>query len=534
MSKNVDVPLTASPRKPSYQFISFVGADWAVVCGGFALLYVLMAVIPGILAIFAMVASILYAMWPIMNGRRYYVAAMNLYAKIWIAGVIGYVEWSAYAREGLTWWRRALIRMFIEPDPFPFSIDRLYHVGLLFSRNNRTDTIVIRGDGSDFSRLSPSAQADILSRLSAAISDLGAHKRLNAKIGMIVRRRPYDQANVDLQHNQHLLTNTMLPELIFRCRQRGLPLTEDNILAVASLNEEARNKELADYNCYLVAMAGKVAATTFGLDHEMFVTLTIRRSRRLQLAARTKRGKPLNPKDAQSEAIVKLADDFRDQIHDMGVQNPSILNQRELEDFARMAHDVVNIDAYRKARYDDTSENQRQTAGLCRPQRQVITGEKNCQIDDTYHMTFRIVKLPEYIYPAQMARLFDSIATDSYLTRSLTSQVVKGNKEYNVLTGLLNVLESLVATVSIFRPGKKLDLRRQGLSNLTDRLAEQEHISYFGLWYTLSSADPETFEKDIARLRRGASAVDCEIEPVEGAAWTRRATHSALYGVAQM
>lgn len=537
MAKQIEVPTTPSPQKPSYQFLSFTGGDWVVVIIGFVLMYVSMAVVAGFVAFILMLIALIYWLWPLMNGRRYYVVIMTIYAKVWIEGVLERVEWSANPRHDLKKWKRLLVRCFIEPDPFPFSIDKLHHIGLLFLRSNRTDTVVFTGDGSSFQRESPSKQAEMLDRLSDAIKDLSSFKALNPKIGLGVRRRPFDKSMMDEQQNTHLLVDTMIPEVLVRCSERKLPFTEESIMAVVSEDPTRRKKELSDLNCYVVAQAAKVAATSYGLSHDMFATLTIRRSRRLQLAARSRRSKLLDPKDAQSEAIVKLADDFREQLLDMGIQNPSILDQRELEDFVRAGWDVAGMDEYRKARLDDKSADARDTAALYRPQDHVTTHDKVSQLGKTRHMTFRFVGLPKDLFPAQMAALTDTVATEAYLQRSLTSQVVKGNKEYNVLTGFLNVLESLMDALSVFiKSGKKTDKRREGLSALTDRLADQEHITYFGLWYTLSSSseDPGVFERDTAKLRRAAARQNCKIELVEGTAWTRRATQSCLYGVAQM
>src|SRR5437868_3653444 len=94
MSEYVNVPEVGAPRKLAYQFLDLTRSDTAVFVLGIALAWTAARSI-GFWGIVLAVGFFAYLLRPRMNGRQYYVGAMELYGSVWIDKVLERTMWSA-------------------------------------------------------------------------------------------------------------------------------------------------------------------------------------------------------------------------------------------------------------------------------------------------------------------------------------------------------------------------------------------------------------------------------------------------------
>lgn len=522
MSQTVEVPYLPAPTKLAYQFLELTKIDWLVLLAGvFTALWVeRYLLMPGMVLVIVFTGYLLY---PLLYGRRYIVWLMRLYGWFWIEKVLSGVLWVDGVRELDGWWRKLLVGTFVEPLVYPLRVDKLYDIGLNYNRRHMTDSVVVAGDGSDFFRLSPMAQDERQSRLASEMSKYARFKGLRARVSLGQRRRPLDNHHILVQQDEHLRPDTLLPRALVELKRHGLAVTHDNVeklIEQGVLSEE----EAVDYNHYILAQAVRNDAPLLCRESDYVAVLTVPRSRRVRRAT-GKDNLKLSPEEAMGEQLINLARAFQQRLVGIGIKNPRILNQEEVEVFNRAGWDVVSIGRYRDDRLAGRKTQHH-------PEREIRVQDGILTFDgESHHAVVRLTGLPPNVAPDTFVRLFGAFPTKGSLSVTNVSQVVSGKKEYRWLSVILNIVEDVIGH---WRTGAATRRRFTSLQDVQEKIDAQRHITYFSVLIDLADGDASVVESDVRAVMDRVSELDASAERVTRPEWLARYVLSASEVVAMV
>lgn len=515
MAQSVEVPYLPAPTKLAYQFLELTKIDWLVLFAG--ILLSLRAghylSLPGTLAVLVLTGAQLY---PLLYGRRYVVWLMRFYGWFWIEKVLDGVLWTSGPRELLGWWRKLLVWMFVEPSVYSYRVDKLFDIGLNYNTRLRTDSVIIAGDGSQFFRLSPMEQDALEKRLADEMAKYARYRRLRARVSLGSRRRPLDGHRVLVEQNEHMRPDTYLPRALVELKARGLDVTPNNVEQLVS-DGVLSDAEAVDFNHYVIAQAIRRRAPEVCRESDYVAVLTVPRSGRVRLAT-GKDNRKLSPEEAMGEQLINLAQAFLLRLSGMGIKNPRILNQDEVEVFNRAGWDVVSIDRFRTDRLAGRRTQHH-------PEREIRVKDGVMTFDnESHHAVIRLTGLPHQVAPDDFTRLFGALPTEGSLSVSKVSTVVSGNKEYRWLGFFLNLVEDIIGHL---RTRSRTQRRFFSLLNVQERIDEQRHISYFDVLIDVGDGSKAVVESDVRLVMDRIAELDASAERVVRPEWLAKYALSA-------
>lgn len=522
MQKTIDIPIVGAPQKLAYQFFELRLNDWLVLIAGLlgAVIANKYLSLPGMIAVLVLTG---YVLFPLINDRRYVVWIMRLYGKLWLSGVLRGQLWPVDP-EQMSGWRKLVVRMFIPPNAYPFQVDRLFNIGLNYNRSKLTDSVVVVGGGSRFASLSPAAKHDMQMKLATEMQKLAKIKGMKARVSLSMRRRPLDISAILVQQNEHMLASAYLPKAIFVLKQRQMPLNHESVEQLYD-NGVLTDDDVIDWNHYVLAHSARQEAPKYCREPDYVAVLTVVRSRRLRDATRDP-GRKLEESEVFGEQLVSLAEEFQRRLRAIQVTNPTILSQEELEDFNRAGWDVAEIDAYRMKRLAGEKVQHH-------PERRICVQNGLLVFDDSsYHSVLRITGLPDGIEPDDFGALFSRLPTRGFLTLTEVSEVVTGSSEYNVLNYLINVVDDIMSVMGILRPGARTRRRREALQELSEKIDEQRHVTYFSILVGIASTSPEDVRADVKTVMDAISELNASCQQEVHIEWLPRVVFSALLATA--
>lgn len=546
----IEIPAVGAPRKLASRWLKFDVVDWfmlgVMICGVY-----LVGTLDFFVLTLVAIGVAVFLFKPLRYAKLYRTWLIKrIYYGFWVKRVLRFVlAWNG-VRTDLGPIRRGLIRLFTRPDPVPQRVDWLYDIALLFNKRYRTYSVGVTGAGSAFSGMSFEDQADMLEQLGDEMRTFATATKLKARAGFVSRRRPYDPLEVEVQHNNNLTVGARLPGALVELNKLGIaalqmdPTDEANNLWLDEQVERLYtagvldDDEVADWNRWRTAREQTVAAATYGQSVDLVAILTFNRSPRLLKAvkkARKKQAGGVSKRDAGREDIVYIANYFRNTLENIGVVNPTIMDRWAMEEFVRGGWDVAGLNDYRHQVLDEVAKPEKEQQSVpYLPDDVRLVEDLVLYEESTYHGVFQVNGLPANLIPTDNMKLFDNLATKGYLTRTLASEIVTGNKEYRALGVAVNFITTAIDAVSSWvRTTPKSELRQQKLTDQERELADRQHIHYFNLYFDVASINPRDIEDDATEINRAIGKFKGSVGQVEDI-WVPASSVTATTGCAMI
>lgn len=522
-----------APKGLALGGLRFVGTDWIVLALAVACAYSIGHSFGTIVAMLSL-PIYFYVLWPLNNARRYYE---------WIASIISWLgikkirRGNLWSRDRLPgrWWLRPFIRLF-QQDIFT-EIDQLYDIGLLHSRRHNTDSVAIEVDGWPIKHKPGDEQTQCVEAFGEDIKSLGYTKILKPRVSFVTRWRWQDSYDTFVQHKKHMMpavfANNEVPDSAYNAMvARGVTPTLTNAKQLYKQGELTRD-QLDDFQLFVLNMHDVPEdIEAWNRQYTTVVVLTIPQTARLKRARR--KNKPIQESEMAHQDIVRLAERFCKVLKARGFENPHILNKPEFEDFRREGWDIHpdSIGEYREwRRTSDSSEDR------SHPEKDVDTdGAIVCFDDDSYHATFRLTGLPSQFFVFSPDFLIDTLGqkTQSHITVSRVSEVVRDTSEYIKTTAAYNVFGSIFGFFGLDRFGPKFSETGDKMQEKQKQLNQDKNVNWFSVYIALAATDPKIIRQDILEVEEVVNGWKGESELITGEFWTYRAINSANIGIADM
>lgn len=526
-----------------------------------------------ILALFVLVAVVRYRflgtivsvpiaiwlVWPMLYSKRYYAMWERSVLEWWIRVVLEGYLWEnkdhpLYEPREVAWWRRGLKAIVHLKHPFPYRVDWVGEVGLVYNMHTKTDTVIISADGSSIANLPMSEQDARLERMADEIQRIATVKGLHCRVSTSIKRRPYDMMDESDNRDVSLHPDVFVPRLLVRLKGFRNSLAEDLSFEeiVAALRGEALRlytagevsaRDLRNFRLYLTSQEAREIVMRIGAHLPMTVMVTLPRSSRLAAAADTnaKRRRPLEESELVRQSVVRLARNFCAQVEQAGVHKPRVLNREQAEDYIASSIFVSTLDTYRQ-RAMAVRTGEAQSPGkvpIYHPQVSMRVTNDTLIIDGDGHAAVQLTSPPRVgtdgetvsgVIPTTLPSLFFGLLQVPWPGRTLLSEGSTGGREYLLSTGLGRFLSDLIDTIG-FRAGARTELRQISLEERERQLASRRHIEYIHIGNTVSSPTVEGIEDGVEAIDTAIRGVGGGGTRIEGRARAPRLVLEMLTGV---
>lgn len=515
-----DVPMIAAPDRLGYRLLAFTEADLRVL-GVVACAILAASQMFGPLGVLGIIAFSMWLLWPLKYARRYYTWLEALYGfyirvvlrdRLWENPELIGADKKLPRGEKL---RAVIDRIVPRPHPFPFRVDQLYDIGLVHCVSRRTDTLYLRGDGSNIASLGMVQQAEWEYRLAYELRKIATTRGYTVEIGMTLRRRPADPADHMVVQDQSMQPAVLVPDAFDDRTHLG----EDDTLTPMQV------RALRARRIHQIAVVETgIELEEAGCVIDMDLAITVKRSPRLRRAASEgRKSRKVDAKTARREQIVQLAKVLQDAMAVSGVQNARILNPGECEQSLRRSWDVVGLLTYYLGNNHKTSLPQ------CHPQAGIYACRDKAVFDQSGCVTIRVTELPRLIPPVALERLFTEPPVP-WISRTVVAESGSGNQEYYGLNFLSAVVDSLLSAFTI-RWGTRTIRRRERLAKEETRVADEGHVMYTNMYIAILDDDPYKLEDHTEATLRIIRGIGGQGQIVQGRARTVRAALTAVTAI---
>lgn len=492
--QNDRIPVLVNPDKLSVNYTSLNSLDkWVylpLLTAGILAAFAFGSEMHGFIAVIIAVMLMYRAPY----GRVIHLIVLMLFVEPWIRLVQHDVVWKSDERQ--RWWRRKV-------PALSLSVDGIGDIGVIHDKDNGTDVIVITGSGSGIAEADLSAMRAKHLQMAEALKRVTALAGLRIGVSFVYRRRP---ARI-------MQTMTMYAETLHPWALTGSgDFDPDSPEAQRIRNIHKLTMELAELEA--------------GLPCEvvMACVLTLRRQADVRSLAK---GKVPGHLRLSRLEITRAAETMCSNLEHIGVSDVRTLDLAGAVSFLRTSWDVSES---LQDWYGQELDGFRTEADIPPPwpHRRIIRRADHCQVDDSFHATLMVTRVPKEVADSFYHQLHALSAP--YLSISAPGESMGGNREYGVLFGAIAFEEALVEGTDLRMTPRRA--RRMAARQDRHHDVEASGVTHaYNLLVGVAANSLEELEEDIARVEQEILVMGLQAQRITGRVWQMPAMWSATTGI---
>jgi hypothetical protein len=409
----------AVPDRPEQQWVHPSSADWYYIFVGFCtmlLCYVMVGSI-GLLSFFGLLIGYIQG----RDGRMYYVLLVVRPRNFWIDKIQKSVLWEAEPEKP----RLARLTRPMPPNGrvainyLPFVRDKVETtLAIVYNEYDKTDTIIIGGEGSDIAGMSIPEQANVLDRVADGIKRLAGLKGMDIMVSFQNSRRP-----PNVREMFEIYANNIHPDFLIEERRNGPYDNED-------LRRGDANIAKVLEECLYVGR---------DLSSKSIMTMSVTITRDEAINKFVKKGS-LADDPSKRWLVTQFARLAEDQMTICGVDDAHAYTLEEMHEHIRYTWDVKQDDVYAgwKAENQGDLSDPRWTY-FHWPQEYIHAGKDYCCMDGCWHAVLTVEESPSEARPDTFRPLY--FLNVPNVTVSVVGKTVKAKREVRSLEAASTFME---------------------------------------------------------------------------------------------
>jgi len=498
MSQPYEAYQTEQPATTSGMFAGLSSTDkkFAVI---------LMSIVLACLFVFGQLGSLSLGLFLLLfrwEERRVYLYPIRRLQSIRMKIVKG-VVWEADPAK-----RRRFLRQ--RSELVPVDVTEVGDVGILHRRDLGRDAIVITGSGSHIASRDLAGQHQQHAQIAEAFKKVAAVPGYAVGVSQVYRRRPANLLAHHVVMDESLHPDVALPEALLK------PEAEHSADDKRFLNIR---QVMLEHEQLIAQYAGEIT---------MAMVFTIKREGVLTTATPDKGLTELQQKRLPIHQVATAA---MDSLAAAGVNDLSLLNGDEMQDYVREGWDVADLDDYHldvARRYSGETDHD-PTDPIHWPSQRIVVYDDCSLVDNSYTAVIRLRSAPKWALPHTMRQLHGMDVP--WVTITQVGETVSSNREYFWLNMAIPIRGDLKEKFGADRNGPRSRNKDEALRQRQIMLDDSGFSQHYSLLIAVSDTDRDRMNHAVEDVLRTCRRLGTNPVRITGEAMQLRALWSATTGM---